>query len=105
METGKGSAEVSYWQWTSFKDAKGKTKVDKLKLSVPGFVFSKKRVNKNDIKWLCSKNSSGCQVVCATARSRGNKTMENDIIVGKNADLMFISETWINMDTVKKKWL
>ena len=52
MATGKGSAAVSYWQWTSFKDAKGKTKVDKLKLSVPGFVFSKKRVNKNDIKWV-----------------------------------------------------
>ena len=39
-------------------------------LVIDGFVFSKKRVNKNDIKWVCSKNSSGCPVVCATDPQR-----------------------------------
>ena len=44
METGKGSSDVAYWQWTSFKDAKGKTKVDKLKFTCTGLELVEKLV-------------------------------------------------------------
>ena len=59
-------------------------------------------INKNNIITIDTNevivdDTTSLTFLYCNARSCGNKTLEiNDIIVEKNADLMFISETWIN---------